>query len=163
MTPAEIYRQLTEGVGAKSMMNDQHDTLAEHAAETERAELVRSLAETIRSGWQGEASSGAYGAAMPLAESMLNNCAKLNDSQDLLLRQVGSFYTAFNSVRPVSEPPESSIDEKFPFDEDYEKSVTEYQDSAHHNIAVYREYDGASYYNETHFPQEYNSIDEDED
>lgn len=40
---------------------------------------------------------------------------------------------------------------------DYDKAVTSYQDDAQHNFAVYREYDGASHYNETNLPREYDN------
>lgn len=159
MTPAEIYRQLTEGPGTGRLLIEQQDTYAESTAEGERAELIRSLANTIRTGWQGDASGGAYGAAMPLAEKALENADKLDHSQDLLSRQIDSFNTAVNSVHPVSDTPDNPIDEKFPFDVDYDKAVKDYQNSAQHNIAVFREYDGASHYNETNIPQEYSGSD----
>lgn len=155
MTPAEIYRQLTEGPGTGRLGLEQQQTYTESTAEGERAELIKSLANAIRAGWQGDASEGAYGAAMPLAERAFENADKLDHSQDLLSRQIDSFATAANSVRPVSDAPDSPIDEKFPFDVDYDKAVKDYQDSAQHNIAVFREYDGASHYNETNIPQEY--------
>lgn len=158
LTPAEIYRQLTEGDGPQSLFHEQQVTSDERTAEEERASLVRSLARAIESGWQGQAGSGAYGAAMPLAERMLENADKLDRSQDLLSRQIDSFTTAFHSVRPVGEPPELSLDEKFPFDVDHDKAVREYQDAAQNNLAVFRAYDGASHYNETNIPQEYNTV-----
>jgi hypothetical protein len=92
---------------------------------------------------------------MPLAERMQENSAKLDRSQDLLSRQIESFNTARDSVRPVGDVPAPSIDEKFPFDVDHDKAVQEYQDSAQHNLAVYRVYDDASYHNETNLPREY--------
>jgi hypothetical protein len=159
MTPAEIYRQLTQGPGTRRLIVEQQETHTESTAEGERAELIRSLANTIRAGWQGDASGGAYGAAMPLAEKALENADKLNHSQDLLSRQIDSFNTAANSVHPVSDTPDNLIDEKFPFDVDYDKAVKDYQNSAQHNIAVFREYDGASHYNETNIPQEYSGSD----
>jgi hypothetical protein len=157
MSPQEIYRQLTDGPGTHALRREQGETYDERTNEDERAELIRSLANTIRTGWQGDASEGAYGAATPLAERALENADKLDHSQDLLSRQIDSFNTAANSVRPVSDVPDNPIDEKFPFDVDYDKAVKNYQDSAQHNIAVFREYDGASHYNETNIPQEYSN------
>ncbi|HEX6356734.1 hypothetical protein [Actinophytocola sp.] len=157
MTPAEIYRQLTEGPGAALLRTEQIDAGDEWSAEQERADLIRSLADTIKAGWQGEASAGAYGAAMPLAELAIENAVKIGFCQELLARQIESFDTAVNSVRPVSGPPENSMDEPFPFDVDYEKSVTDYQDGAQHNIAVFRVYDDASSFNETNTPQDFNN------
>ncbi|MFL6119886.1 hypothetical protein [Actinophytocola sp.] len=157
LTPAEIYRQLTEGKGPGALQEEQTQTVEERAEEEDRAAQVRSLANEIQAGWQGDASSGAYGAAMPLAERMLENAAKLDRSQDLLARQVDSFNTAVRSVRPVSDPPEMSVDEPFPFDVDHDKAVAEYQDAAQNNIEVFRVYDGASHYNETNLPQEYHA------
>jgi hypothetical protein len=157
LTPAEIYHQLTEGPGSTSMVWEQQKTAQERSEENERAAMIRSLANTITSGWQGTASAGAYGAAMPLAERAFENAAKLDNAQDLLSRQIDSFHTAKNSVVPVGDPPEMSIDEKFPFDVDHEKAVKEYQDSVQNNIAAFRAYDGASHYNETNLPQEYSN------
>jgi hypothetical protein len=155
LTPAEIYRQLTEGPGTPKLEYEQRLTNEERISEGERAEMIRSLANVIRTGWQGDAAESAYGASMPLAERALENTYKLDHAQDLLSRQIGSFTRARNSVQPVSDPPEMSVDEAFPFDVDHDKAVQDYQDSAQNNIAVYREYDGASHYNETHLPQEY--------
>ena len=155
LTPAEIYRQLTEGPGTTSLSWEQQATARERSEENDRAELIRSLTNTINAGWQGEASAGAYGAAMPLAERAFENAAKLDRSQELLSRQIESFHTARNSVVPVGDPPEMSIDEKFPFDVDYEKAVREHQASVQNNIVAFRVYDDASHYNETHLPQEY--------
>lgn len=155
LTPAEIYRQLTEGPGSESLYWEHRQTLDERSMESERAELIRSLASTIRTGWQGEAGAGACGAAMRLAERAFENSAKLCHSQELLSRQIDAFHTARNSVVPVGDPPGFSVDEKLPFDADHEKAVTEYQDSVRDNIAAFRVYDGASHYNETNMPQEY--------
>jgi hypothetical protein len=155
LTPKEIYEQLTRGKGADSLIAEQSQTDDERRLEGERAEMIRLLANAVKSGWQGEASDGAYGAAMPLAERAVENSTKLMKAQDLLSRQIGSFHRAVNSVVPVSDPPEMSVDEAFPFDVDHDKAVREYQDAAQNNIAVYRDYDGASNYNETNLPQEY--------
>lgn len=155
LTPAEIYRQLTEGPGTESLAYGQRETDRERLEEHDRAELARSLADTIRSGWQGATGAAAYGAALPLAERAFENSAKLDRTQDLLARQIDSFHTAKNSVVPVGDPPELSIDEKFPFDVDYEKAVREYQGSARNNIVAFRAYDDASHYNETHLPRDY--------
>ncbi|WP_133903966.1 hypothetical protein [Actinophytocola oryzae] len=159
MTPAEIYRQLTEGEGTWSLRNEHDETGGEQSKEAERADLIRSLANTIRTGWHGEASAGAYGAAMPLAERALENADKLGHAQDLLYRQIDSFNRAVNSVRPISDPPQPSLDEKFPFDVDHDEAVARYQDDAQNNLAVFRAYDGASHYNETNLPQEYHTSD----
>jgi hypothetical protein len=155
LTPAEIYRQLTEGPGTESLACEQRETDRERLAENDRAELISSLANTTKAGWQGEASAAAYGAAMPLADRAFESSAKLDRSQDLLARQIDSFHTAKNSVVPVGDPPELSVDEKFPFDVDYEKAVREYQGSLRNNIVAFRAYDDASLYNETHLPREY--------
>jgi hypothetical protein len=155
LTPEQIYEKLTGGVGSKSLGQEQRSTLKEQDMEADRAELIYSLAKLVKSGWQGDAADGAYGAAMPLAERAVENTVKLTGAQDLLARQVDSFERAFNSVVPVSDPPEMSVDEAFPFDVDHDKAVREHQDAAQNNIAVYREYDGASHYNETNLPQEY--------
>jgi hypothetical protein len=155
LTPQEIYEGLTGGAGYRPLNQEQRVTLTEQEYEGERAELIYTLAKVISSGWQGDAADGAYGAAKPLADRAAENSVKLFKSQDLLGRQVGSFERARNSVVPVSDPPEMSVDEAFPFDVDHDKAVREHQDAAHNNIAVYREYDGASYYNEINLPQEY--------
>ncbi len=159
LTPSEIYQKLTGGPGARGLAKAQGETERERAKEEARAALIRSLALTIRSGWQGEASAGAYGSAMPLAERMLENSAKLDHSQDLLGRQIESFNAAVNSVRPVSDPPENSMFEPFPFEVDHDKAVRDYQSDAQHNLAIYRAYDDASHYNETNMPQEFHNTD----
>jgi hypothetical protein len=157
MSPKEIYEQLTGGKGTGALDQEQAQTRHERDYEDERAIMIQLLANTIKAGWQGEASEGAYGAATPLAERAYENTTKLNHAQDLLSRQSESFTTARNSVRPVSDPPQMSVDEPFPFDVDHDKAVQDYQNDAQNNIAVYRAYDSASHYNETNLPQEYHS------
>lgn len=158
LTPAEIYRQLTEGAGAAKLREEQAHALAERSQEQDRAALVRSLANLVQTGWQGEAGAGAHGAAMSLAERMSENAEKLDRSQDLLSRQIDSFDTAFHSVRPLGDPPELSLAEKFPFDVDHDRAVKEYQDAAQNNIVVFRAYDDASHHNETNIPQVFNPL-----
>lgn len=155
LTPAQIYRQLTEGAGAATLREEQAQTLEERSREQDRAALVRSLANLVQTGWQGEAGAGAHGAAMSLAERMSENAEKLDRSQDLLSRQIDSFHTAFHSVRPVGNPPEPSLAEKFPFDVDHDRAVREYQDAAQNNIVVFRAYDDASRHNETDMPRSF--------
>ena len=67
------------------------------STEEERADLIKRLADTIDSGWQGQAGTSAYGAATPLRERTLQNAAYLERSQDLLSRQIGSFVTSYQA------------------------------------------------------------------
>lgn len=113
LSPAEIYEKITNGDGEHSLQDEQAQTADEQGWESDRAALVKSLASLIQTGWQGQASAGAYGAAMPLAERMLENSEKLDRSQDLLARQVDSFRTAYNSVLPISDLPKPSLDDTF--------------------------------------------------
>lgn len=155
MSPAEIYEKITGGDGLGSIQREQTNATRELEREQDRADQVMSLAKAIREGWQGEAASAAYGVAMPLAEQMIGNAIKLKYAGDLLARQSESFQTAYHSVRPISDPPEGSVDEKFPFDVDHEIAVKKYRDDAQNNLYVYGVYDEASRYNETNMPQEY--------
>jgi hypothetical protein len=158
MTAQEIYERITQGPGARSVGFAQDATFDEWRSESDRAERIRGVANTIRSGWQGDASGAAYGAAMPLAESALEGAAYLQNSHDLLTAQSESFHRVHGDVRPVPpKPPENSIDDKFPFDVDTDKEVTGYQSDVQHNFAVFGEYDNASQYNETNMPQEYHT------
>jgi hypothetical protein len=158
MTAQEIYERITRGPGVRSVGFAQDATFDEWRSESDRAERIRGVANTIRSGWQGEASGAAYGAAMPLAESSLEGAAYLQNSHDLLTAQSESFHRVNGDVRPVPpKPPENSIDDKFPFDVDTDKEVTGYQSDVQHNFAVFGEYDNASQYNETNMPQEYHT------
>jgi hypothetical protein len=157
LTPGQIYEQITGGDGGGTLSEEQKMTSHEQEREQARADMVLSLAKAIREGWQGEASSGAYGTAMPLAERMIGNALSLKRAQDLLERQSESFQNVYHRVRPISDPPKGSVDEKFPFDVDHEIAVKKYRDDAQNNLYVYGVYDEASHYNETNMPQEYHA------
>lgn len=156
MTAQEIYERITQGPGVRTLGFNQDITFDEWRNESDRAERIRSVASTIRGGWQGDAGGAAYGAAMPLAESTLEGAAYLQNSHDLLTAQSESFHRVHADVRPVPPtPPENSIDDKFPFDVDTDKEVTGYQSDVQHNFAAFGAYDSASQHNETNMPQEY--------
>lgn len=155
LTPAEIYDQLTGGRGPEQLSYTQRVLLMETLAEEDRAHLIAAIGELTATGWQGEASATARGSTLPLRDHVLANADKLDQAQDLLSRQAGSFQTAYHSVRPISGPPGMPLDESFPFDVDHEKDVAGYQADAQHNMAVFEQYDGASEYNETNMPQEF--------
>ena len=157
LTPAEIYHQLTQGPGAAPLSEAQQDLHWEASEEEDRANLIVSIGELIATGWQGEASAAAQGAALPLRDHVLANADKLDRAQDLLSRQTGSFDTAYNSVLPVPDVPRQSLEEPVPFDGDHAKEVVLYQAVAQHNMDVFRQYDGASEYNETNMPQEFHA------
>lgn len=160
VTADGIYRWLTEGPGADTLNTAQDATRTEMERETQRAHQIFSLADSIQAGWQGGASGAAYGAATPLAETALAGSMFLTRSQDLLSRQSASFSDAANRVQPVPEaPPENALDDAFPFDNDIDKETRDYQAAAQNNFAVFGEYDGASSYNETNMPKEYNTTD----
>src|SRR5262249_49370139 len=126
--------------------------------EEERVTRTRLQGYLIQSAWQGAASDAAYGAAQPLAKSVVASADLLNQAQDLVDRQSGSFNRAKNDVRPVSEqPPKPDFLELMVHETDYEKQVTDYQSAAQHNIQVFKGYDGASSYNETNMPMEYST------
>jgi hypothetical protein len=155
LSPRDIYEQITGGKGKQSLLNECNETSVEQMSEQERADMVLSLAKAIREGWQGEASAGAYGTAMPLAERMIGNALDLKRAKDLLEQQYESFQTVYHRVRPISDPPKGSVDEKFPFDVDHEIAVKKYRDDAQNNLYVFGVYDEASHYNEINMPQEY--------
>lgn len=158
VTADDIYRWLKEGPGADSLNLAQNATRREMERENQRADQIMALSSAIQAGWQGEAGGRAYSAATPLAEHALRGADQLRVSQDLLSRQSASFADAANRVQPVPEnPPENALDDAFPFDNDIDKQTQDYQSAAQNNFAVFREYDGASSYNETHMPQEYNT------
>jgi hypothetical protein len=160
LTPHEIYVQVTGGPGS-NRLNQAHDaTRSEWASEDERAQLIKKLGEKIRGGWEGEASSAAFGAALPLAETAIRGADQLDMSQDLLSRQSGSFHDAANNVRPVPpQPPESNVlNDAIPFETDLDREIKSYQADAQHNIDVFGGYDNASSYNETNMPMEYSTI-----
>jgi hypothetical protein len=158
VTADDIYRWLKEGPGAESLNLAQNATQQEMDRENQRADQIVALSNAIQAGWQGEAGGRAYSAASPLAEYALRGAEQLRVSQDLLSRQSASFVDAANRVQPVPEkPPENALNDAFPFDTDIDKETADYQSAAQNNFAVFREYDGASSYNETHMPQEYNT------
>jgi hypothetical protein len=159
MSAHDIYQYFATGRGTGSLDNAQAATRTEWEAEEERAQLIRKQGELIRGGWQGAASDAAFGAAQPLAESARHGATMLSRAEDLLDRQSGSYHRAANSVTPVpEEPPGMDIgDPMLPFS-DYEAEVTAYQADAHHNMEVYRGYDGASEYNQTNMPAEYSTV-----
>lgn len=158
VTADDIYRWLKEGPGAESLNLAQNATRREMERENQRADQIMALSNAIQAGWQGEAGGRAYSAATPLAEHALRGADQLRVSQDLLSRQSASFLDAANRVRPVPEkPPENPLNDAFPFDNDIDKQTQDYQSAAQNNFAVFREYDGASSYNETRMPQEYNT------
>ncbi|MFC4852293.1 hypothetical protein [Actinophytocola glycyrrhizae] len=159
MSPHAIYEYFATGRGTGALDDAQAATRTEWEAEDERAHLIRKQGELIRSGWQGAASDGAFGAAQPLAESALEGAALLSRAEDLLDRQSGSFHRAANSVTPVpEEPPGMDLNDPMVVFTDYEAEVKAYQADAHHNMEIYRGYDGASEYNQTNMPAEYSTV-----
>jgi hypothetical protein len=157
LTPAEIYHQIREGKGPGSLNNAQFNIQMELSEETDRAELIASLSDLIATGWQGKASAAAHGVALPLRDHVLTNSDKLDQVQDLLSRQSGSFERAYHGVRPVPDVPQQPLEEPVPFDVDHAREVALYQALAQHNVDVFRQYDGASEYNETNMPQEFHA------
>ncbi|MGB3443350.1 MAG: hypothetical protein WBA97_31835, partial [Actinophytocola sp.] len=159
MSAHEIYEYFATGRGTGKLDDAQAATRAEWEAEDERAHMIRKQGELIRGGWSGTASDAAFGAAQPLAESADHGATMLSRAEDLLDRQSGSYHRAATDVTPVpEEPPSMDItDPMVPFS-DYEAEVTSYQADAHHNMDVYRGYDGASQYNETNMPGEYSTV-----
>jgi hypothetical protein len=159
MSPHRIYEYFATGRGTRDLDNAQAATRTEWTAEDDRAHLIRKQGELIRGGWQGTASEGALGAALPLADSAQQGARMLSRAEDLLDRQSGSFHRAANSVQPVpAEPPGMELNDSVPFTGDYEAQVREYQAGAQHNMDVYRGYDGASEYNETNMPAQYTTV-----
>ena len=158
MTPHEIYVALTTGPGSGKLDAGQQAVSAIWKEEEERATLIHIQAVLIESAWQGAASEGAAGAAQPLAASALSGVDLLEQAQDLMDRQSGSFNRAKNDVLPVPpEPPKPDLlDVRVAFT-DYEKSLTAYQADAQHNMDVFSNYDGASDYNETRMPASYST------
>lgn len=159
MSAHDIYEHFTNGRGTGSLDGAQQATRAEWELEDERAQMIRRQGELIRSGWQGAASDGAFGAAQPLAESALHGATMLSQAEDLLDRQSGSFHRAANSVTPVpEEPPGIDMNDPMVVFTDHDADITAYQAQVQHNMDVYRGYDGASEYNETNMPAEYSTV-----
>jgi hypothetical protein len=158
LTPHDIYVKLTTGPGSHTLDVVQQSVHAIWRDEAERAALIHIQAMLIESAWQGAAGEGAAGAAQPLAASALAGADLLEQAQDLMDRQSGSFNRAKNDVVPVPpEPPKPDLlDVRVAFT-DYEKSLTAYQADAQHNIDVFSNYDGASDYNETRMPASYST------
>jgi hypothetical protein len=154
-TPEDIYRQLTEGPGVSSLSSTQENARNEQLLEDHRAGVILALGDLVKTGWQGNASDGAYGATVPLAVVAGMSSEKLGVAEDLIGRQMDSFSYAANSVRPVSALPPNPLDDMIPFETDYDRQVKAYQGDAQHNIAIYSGYDNASQYNETNLPQEF--------
>src|SRR6266496_639013 len=147
MTPHDIYVQLTSGPGSGKLDAAQQALNSIWIEEEERVTRTRLQGTLIQNAWQGPASDAAYGAAEPL-----------QNAQDLVDRQSGSFNRAKNDVLPVPEnPPEPNLLDMMSHQTDYEKQVVDYQSAARHNIAVFEGYDGASSYNETRMPTEYST------
>ncbi|MBB4905413.1 hypothetical protein [Actinophytocola algeriensis] len=159
MSAHDIYQYFATGRGTGSLDDGQAATRTEWDLEADRAQMIRKQGELIRSGWQGAAAEGAFGAAQPLAESALRGAVLLSRAEDLLDRQSGSFHRAANSVTPVPEtPPEMDMNDPMVVFTDHDAEVTAYQADAHHNMEVYRGYDGASEYNQTNMPAEYSTV-----
>lgn len=102
LTPQQIFEQLTGGPGSGRLSDAGSAASQEWQREEERAKEIRALAADIRTGWDGQASDAAHGAAGPLAESALQGASQLHTSQQLLNRQTESFRSAANSVPPPS-------------------------------------------------------------
>lgn len=155
LTPKQIYEELTGGPGSDTLSTAQRASYDEAERERDRARLITQIGRKIQAGWQGEAASGAFGAATPLADAALRGADDLFRAHDLLDRQSGSFHRAANSVVPVpAGPPDMEVDD-FMNPVDYEKEVRAYQADAEHNMQVFEGYDNASSHNETYAPREY--------
>lgn len=160
LTPQQIYEQLTGGPGSGKLADASSAASREWQREEERANEIRALAEDIRSGWEGQASEAAHGAAGPLAESALQGASQLHTSEELLNRQTEVFHSAANSVVPVPEnPPESNIlNDMIPWETDLDQEIREYQAQAQHNIDVFRTYDTTSLDHEAPLAREYSTV-----
>lgn len=159
LTPQQIYAQLTSGPGSGRLSDAGSAASQEWQREEERAEEVRTLAADVKTGWDGQASDAAYGAAGPLAESALQGAGQLHTSQQLLYKQTESFHSAANSVVPVPEkPPESTVlNDMIPWETDLDKQIQEYQADAQHNIEVFGAYDTTSLDHEPPLAREYST------
>jgi hypothetical protein len=161
LTPHEIYRQIVDGPGDRSLDAARTAVDEERGRESDRARMIRLLAEKIRGGWQGEASATAFGAAMPLARYAIDGSDQLKVAHDLMSRQSDAFHETARRMSPVPEkPPESNIvNDLIPFETDLDREIRDYQTNAQNNIRVFHEYVSASSFTEAHLPSNYPMID----
>lgn len=160
LTPQQIYEQLRGGPGSGKLADAGRAASQEWHREEERANEIRALAVDMETGWDGQASDAAHGAAGPLAESALQGAGQLHTSEQLLNQQSEVFHAAANSVVPVPDkPPESNIlNDMIPWETDLDRHIREYQASAQHNIEVFRNYDTTSLDHEAPLAREYSTV-----
>ncbi|MBE1499091.1 uncharacterized protein (DUF4415 family) [Amycolatopsis lexingtonensis] len=160
LTAAQIFEQITGGVGPQSLADAQDSSNYLTRRMVERAERINALRAKTMSGWQGGAGNSAADATAPLMQAAMDDAIHLRNAQTAVEAQIGAFGTAKNSVKPVAaQPPEitaKDVLDTFTGDgKSYQTKVAGWQADSQANIDVFRVYHSASTANGTQMPAQY--------
>ncbi|GAB3879105.1 hypothetical protein GCM10029964_030900 [Kibdelosporangium lantanae] len=165
MSGADIYDNFQQGRGPEplaAVATELRHLVGEY--EQQAQEIVR-LTTRMESAWQGTASGAAQRGAGPLAVAHLCAAPRINTAQDLSARQVESFGTAKNAVRPVPPAPTRPDPFSMIFSVDaattYAGQLAAHNAAAQHNVDVMEAYESASAFNAKGQPQSYGTIEPD--
>ncbi|MDI5977330.1 hypothetical protein QDK53_14050, partial [Amycolatopsis magusensis] len=163
MNAQEIYENFARARGPEDLEAAQealHSVAAEYQV---LAQEIANVAAAFEQGWTGDASGAAERGAGPLTVQHAEASEALNLAQDLLRRQVESFWMAKNSVEPVPPVPAapSTITNVITLGSagaGYEQFVTEAGAAAQRNVAAMELWVDHSAYNTTMMPTTYGEI-----
>ncbi|MER6790578.1 PPE domain-containing protein [Amycolatopsis mediterranei] len=161
LTAAEIYTQITEGEGSRSLSDAQRD--ADHLTTrmVERAQRISALRAKTMSGWRGDGGAAAADATRPLVQAAADDAVHLENAQTAVGAQMDAFGTAKNSVKPVAaQPPELGVDDVLRAvsgqgTDSYHAKVAGWQADSQANIDAFSAYHSASSANGGQMPSRY--------
>ncbi|RBM21280.1 hypothetical protein DI005_10675 [Prauserella sp. PE36] len=162
LTAAEIYEQITGGVGTDPLQSAQSVNADLRKELQECADEVAKLAGQIDSGWQGEGGSAAANAAWPLAKASDVDSKYLDIADRAVTDQISAFGTVSNSVVPVSaDPPAITADDFVSFmqgQNSYQAKLDQYNTDSQANVQAFAAYHQASTANGETMPASYASL-----
>lgn len=158
LTPAEIYRHITEGQGPESLGNTQQAAKELSERLLDRVDEIARLAEKVRAGWQGVSAEEAANSAAPLLAASADHSANLVFAQHAADGQMAAFQAIKNTVVPVGDRPElTALDvyDSLHGKPGYFGKLDQWQADAQHNIDAYTGYHSATGANSDRIPARY--------
>ncbi|QFU85443.1 hypothetical protein [Amycolatopsis sp. YIM 10] len=163
MNGQEIYENFATAYGTADLVATQEELGSVAAEYQELAAAIAAVAAALEEGWTGDAAGAAERGAGPLTVQHAGASEALTVAQDLLGRQVESFWLAKNSVEPVPPvpPAPSSIANVVTLGSagaSYESFVSEANAAAQRNVAAMELWANHSTYNTEMMPTSYGEI-----